>query len=244
MTLTDLKISMRCRERIFLLDRKKFSDQESMCKAIVTSVVALLQEEFTLGKQFHLALTGGQVGGIVSKHLAERINEDPSSFKGLHIWWSDERFVAQENNERNSQAFLDALAAQGFIHIHESAAADFNIDVDSSARSYAADLFDVDMGLTLLSIGADGHIASLFPSLWSQEETTSAIAIHEAPKPPAQRVSFSMNKINASARVWLLASGAEKRMIIERVIAEDPLLPATFARGRDETLLFTDQELE
>lgn len=227
-----------------MLSRENFSSEELMCSEIVNSMVELIREELSSGRQFHLALTGGEAGGLVSIRLATEINEDPAAYKGLHVWWSDERFVSQENPARNSRAFLDSLENEGFLHIHESTAADFNIDVETSARRYATDIFDLDMDLTLLSIGTDGHVASLFPLQWRAEETAAVLAIKGAPKLPPERVSFSMAKINASARIWLLAAGKTKKAIIERVIASDPSLPATYARGRIETRLFTDQLME
>lgn len=235
---------MKCHGRHFLLTKENFLSQELMCVEIVDSMVELIREELSSSGLFHLALTGGEAGGVVSIKLAQKINEDPAAYLGLHVWWSDERFVSQENPERNSRAFLDSLDNEGFLHIHESTAADFNIDVETSARRYAADMFDVDINLTLLSIGSDGHVASLFPPHWRAEENAAVLAIRGAPKLPSERVSFSMSKINSSARVWLLAAGKAKESIIERVIANDSALPATFARGRSETRLFTDQLME
>lgn len=41
------------------------------------------------------------------------------------------------------------------------------------------------MDLTLLSIGTDGHIASLFPSQWQADEKSAVVAVHRAPRNPS-----------------------------------------------------------
>jgi 6-phosphogluconolactonase len=223
-----------------LLTRKTFADRDALRKAVLDSLTILIRESLSNQKIFHLALTGGEMGGEVAKHLAEEINHKPENYRGLHIWWSDERFVPHDSEERNAFPFLEALSPEVEVHIHQSIASDSNIDVETSARRYGADIYGVTMDLTLLSIGTDGHVASLFPHSWNSDETSGVIAIPQAPKNPPQRVSFSMLKINESARVWIIASGLAKAAIVQRLLSGDTSLPATFVKGREETLLFTD----
>ncbi len=61
--------------------------------------------------------------------------------------------------------------------------------------------------LILLGMGPDGHTASLFPG---QPEPTApgdalVLAVHHAPKPPPDRVSFSYKLINAARTVLPVA---------------------------------------
>jgi len=223
-----------------LLSRKFFESREILFEAVINSLISLIRETLDTKGQFHLALTGGGIGGEIAGELARRINQDPEDFRGLHVWWSDERFVPYDSAEGNSFTFLSELSESAEIHIHRPASSDSNIDVDTSARRYAADIYGVAMDLTLLSVGADGHIASLFPGQMDQSEIRDVIAIHDAPKNPPQRVTFSLKKINESSRIWLLASGDEKAPIVERLLSQDRSLPVTHVEARQETLLFTD----
>lgn len=211
-----------------------------LCLAVTDALEVLIRESSVSRRQFHLALTGGEVGGLIARELARRIDESPAKFSGLHVWWSDERFVPHDDYDRNARVFVEALNDETSVHIHESTASDSNIDVETSARRYSADMFAIEMDVTLLSVGTDGHVASLFPGLWHNEEVDAVVAIHNAPKSPPQRVSFSMSKINSSARVWLLASGIAKVPIVKRLVALEAAIPATHAFGREETILFTD----
>lgn len=189
---------------------------------------------------FHLALTGGTLGIAITENLVAAWNERPEKFSGLHLWWGDERYVPELSVERNARPVLMGLSEDSPIHVHQVLPSDANVDVEVSARRYNADLSGVDMDLTLLGLGPDGHVASLFPGQWKGDEERSAIPIIDSPKLPPRRVSFSMSKINSSHSVWFVVSGREKHDAVEKIIRRDPSIPATYVHGKIETLLFAD----
>ena len=190
---------------------------------------------------FHLALTGGSLGILISEILVSQWNEEPEKYAGLHLWWGDERFVPELSGDRNARPVLIGLSKDSPIHVHQSLPSDSHVELDVAARRYSADLFGIDMDLTILGVGPDGHVASLFPVQWEENEERDAIPVHDSPKPPAGRVSFSMSKINYSKAVWFVVSGEEVREALAKIIARDGSIPATYVRGKIETLLFTDQ---
>lgn len=189
---------------------------------------------------FHLALTGGSLGILISELLVTHWNEEPERFVGLHLWWGDERFVPELSEERNARPVLMGMSEDSPIHIHQVSSLDSNIEVEVAAKRYSADLFGIEMDLILLGLGQDGHVASLFPEVWDENEERSAIPVRNSPKPPRQRVSFSMSKINASQSVWFVVSGREKHEAVEKIMARDESIPATHVHGKVETLLFAD----
>ena len=189
---------------------------------------------------FHLALTGGSLGVLISELLVSHWNEEPEGFVGLHLWWGDERFVPELSEERNARPVLMAMSEVSPIHIHQVLSQDSNVEVEVAAKRYSADLLGIDVDLILLGLGEDGHVASLFPEQWDESEERSAIAVLDSPKPPRQRVSFSMSKINASESVWFVVSGGEKHESIEKILARDASIPATHVHGKVETVLFAD----
>jgi 6-phosphogluconolactonase len=66
------------------------------------------------------------------------------------------------------------------------------------------------------------------------------IAITDSPKPPAQRVSFSIPFINTSAQVWIIAAGAEKAAAVTQVLEADLTVPAGHVMGAELTRLIVD----
>jgi len=217
-----------------------FSDVDELSDAVVK--LADLRIQLQLGSKgvFHLSLKGGILGMMVSERLVAKWNQEPSKYKGLHLWWGDERFVSAMSTERNSLPVFQKLVEDSPIHDHEVMPSDSNVDLDVAARRYNADLLGIEMDLTLLGIGPDGHVASLFPGQWEVNEERYAIPVADSPKPPSQRVSFSMAKINSSQSIWLLAGGVEKREAVAKIIARDESIPASYVLGKEETLLFVD----
>ena len=63
----------------------------------------------------------------------------------------------------------------------------------------------------ILGVGPDGHVASLFPGHPAQLTTDAiAVAVHDSPKPPPDRVSLTFECLTRSDRVWFLVAGADK----------------------------------
>src|SRR3546814_8803720 len=101
---------------------------------------------------------------------------------------------------------------------------DSGLALADAAEAYAATLraegggkFDV----LFLGVGPDGHIASLFPG--SEAVTTTGaltVPVSDSPKPPAQRISLTLEALNHADAVWFIASGAAKADAVAAAHAE------------------------
>jgi 6-phosphogluconolactonase len=220
---------------------KIYENRAGLCAAVAQLAVERIREGLTAHGVFHLALTGGSIGTLVTEELVRIWNLCPADFSGLHIWWGDERFLPEMNEARNARPVIQKLQAGGAIHIHEAPSSDMAMDLDTAARVYRAEIADIDMDLSLFSVGEDGHLASLFPGKWSASETRDVIAILDSPKPPAARITFTMAKINTSNSVWLLAVGENKRHAVLKIFARNKAIPTSFVHGTYETRLFLDR---
>ncbi len=221
-------------------DIKICASRDELAKTVANLVNLRIRQGLEATEVFHLALTGGSLGILIAELLVSQWNEEVENFAGLHVWWGDERFVPELSEERNARPLLMGLSEDSPIHIHQVMPSDTNVNVEVAAKRYNADLFGIDMGLTLWGLGPDGHVASLFPGKWEDNEERNAIAVSNSPKPPPQRVTFSMSKINSSHSVWFVVNGGGKHEAVERIIARDPSIPATHVHGKIETLLFAD----
>lgn len=206
----------------------------------------------TAERDVHVSLTGGSMGIGVLAAIARHARLDDVTWSRVHFWFSDERFVARDDTNRNAgqarEALLDELPA---AHVHEPWATEDG-ELDDAALAYAADLrgfapsgsaaptFDV----TFLGVGPDAHIASLFPGRDEiHVDAATVLPIRESPKPPPERVTFTLPVINDSLRVWLVVAGSDKAEAVSQIRAgKDPdRAPASMARGTAETLIFADE---
>lgn len=212
---------------------------------VATEVTQQINDAITLGLltqgEFHLVLTGGTLGVAISEKLVAHWNANPTSFEGLHIWWSDERFVPADSPERNALP-LHGTVKNSKITIHEAPASDQVSGIDAAVEKYRSELDEVDLDLIILGVGPDGHVASLFPGLWNEDEDESVIAVTNSPKPPAVRVSFSMALINSAQEVWIVAAGESKADAVVAIVEEDLSLPCAHVRGASHTRLISDTE--
>ena len=85
------------------------------------------------------------------------------------------------------------------------------------ATRYAKLLPD-QLDVLLLSIGDDGHIASLFPKSVALKEKQLAVVCVTSPKPPLQRITITPVIISRAKSVIVFAVGAKKVLIFERLL--------------------------
>ncbi|MBM7050607.1 6-phosphogluconolactonase [Rothia sp. ZJ1223] len=242
----------------------KHEDKTQLTEQGSAKILAVIEEALKSRDQAHLSLTGGSMGIAIWAVLKGSKRAQAIDWSKVHFWWSDERFVPTGYEDRNEQqakdAFLDSVEIPA-ENLHIMGASDAFENVDEAATAYTAELaryaqdgasapvFD----LTLLGMGPDGHIASLFPD--REEilvEKTEAIAVCNSPKSPPTRVSLTLPLINNSRKIWFLIAGSDKAEAAARLIdaADDAdpdaqilrETPAAGARALEETLILITQD--
>ena len=221
------------------LDLTLYEDSRELVNATARQMLEFVAQQLIDNGVCHIALTGGTLGEAFSHRLVELLNSRPNDFAGLHIWFSDERFTTSDSPLRNSRPVQDGLQ-NSLVFVHEVASTDDAITVIEAAASYNAELCEVIMDICLLGLGPDGHVASLFPSRFDPQEQARAIAILDSPKPPVERVTFSMNYINASEQVWIIASGEAKAHAVTQLLEGSAEIPAGHISAHKITRLIID----
>ena len=97
----------------------------------------------------------------------------------------------------------------------------------------------------ILGVGPDGHVASLFPGHPAQLTSDAiAVAVHDSPKPPPDRVSLTLECLNRSDRVWFLVAGADKAQAVRHGVdgAGPELSSAAQVKGLRETVWLIDSD--
>lgn len=154
-------------------------------------------------------------GGNTPLHTYRYLSRGESDWNHWHVFFGDERCVAASDPVRNSQmiskSFLrDVAIPDAQVHLlHADAGFDVAIS-DYEKKIRGARPFD----LVLLGMGEDGHTASLFPGQ-EYDELDEVVAVHNAPKEPAERVSLNYPTLNDSRKVMILIEGESKQSAVK-----------------------------
>lgn len=223
------------------LDLTLYADAAELLQEVTSQLIEVIETGLRINGVFHLALTGGTLGSDLTRALVANWNAHPEMYQGLHIWWSDERFVERSSAEQNSSPALDSVINKN-VTIHMLCASDEVENIDIAVEDYLAQLCENFMDLTILGLGPDGHVASLFPGSAHIDRLEKVIAITDSPKPPAVRATFTLSMINASTLVWIIAAGASKADAVTKIIEGDLSIPASYVRAADHTRLIVDTD--
>lgn len=183
--------------------------------------------------EFRLVLAGGNTPRQVYRLLAQA-SADWSNWK---IYYGDERCLAADHADRNSHMANTVWLSHIDIPTQNIHPIPAELGAETAAARYATIIetarpFD----LVLLGTGEDGHTASLFPGQPHPHNET-VHAIHNAPKPPADRVSLSRTSLSDSQDVLVLITGAGKRMAVARWQAGEALPIATITAHHPLTVM-------
>jgi len=222
------------------LDLTLYADAAELTTEVIAQLLQSIEEGLTESGRFDLALTGGTLGLAISKSLVEVLNQNSDDFAGLHIWWSDERYVASVSEERNAIPFHNKLNNKNVI-VHEVISSDLGSAKEALA-DYDSQLENVNLDLAILGLGPDGHVASIFPGRSDLDNLNRVFLIEDSPKPPSVRISFTMAMINSAEKVWIVATGEGKADAVTKIIEADLSIPASYVRGSHHTRLIVDTE--
>ena len=222
------------------LDLTLYADSEELIEEVASQILVTVENGLLARGEFHLCLTGGSLGIAISQSLCGAWNSAPELYRGLHIWWSDERFVDDDSQERNAYP-LHGNVSNPHIVLHEALAPNTPATLEGAVADYEKALAGVVIDLNILGLGPDGHVASLFPGLADLDDTKKIFAIADSPKPPAERISFTMNFINQSREVWIVAAGESKANAVAKIIEGDLSIPASYVSAQERMRLIVDQ---
>lgn len=227
----------------------------ALATTVAGELLRTLAEVQAGGRVPQVVLTGGTIAEAVHREVARLSSgaRGEVDWTRVALWWGDERFVPRASPDRNAgqarAAFIDSLGVPA-DHVHEVASTEQASDVDEAAASYAEELavhapdgFDV----VMLGLGPDAHVASLFPGHPQVHVAdVDAVGVTGSPKPPPERVSLTYRALNRTRATWFLVSGEGKADAVARALAPDtpPVedVPASGARGREQTVWFLDRD--
>ncbi len=216
------------------LQWRPFDSADAVAAAAGTRILQQAADAIAARGAFHIVLAGGSTPGRCYRRLA-RADSDWSNW---HVWFGDERCLPPDHPQRNSRMAAQQLLERVPIphaQIHPIPAERGPEAAASAYRTLIEPVLPFDT--VVLGMGEDGHTASLFPG---QKHPPDAlvVAVHDAPKPPPDRVSLNLPALNRCRRLLFLITGAGKHPAVTAWLAGEPL-PAARIRpdGGGEVLL-------
>ncbi len=229
------------------------ANPEALAQAVAARFITTLNELLAQRDSVHVVLTGGSVGIGVLQAVAQHDDRDSIDWSRVHAWWGDERWVPRDHADRNAVQAHDALLNHVAIpsaQVHAFPASDDGVALADAAAQYHHELLNAGGGrmptfaVTLLGVGPDGHIASLFPEREGPRVTDSTVlAVEDSPKPPPQRLTLSLPLLNSSEHVWLVLAGADKASALGLALAGASTadVPVAGVQGVERTIFFVDE---
>ncbi len=184
---------------------------DSACQAIADEAHKAIQAR----GRFSLVLAGGGTPLETYRRLATSDQE----WGRWTLYYGDERCLPPDDEQRNS-FMVEQTGLTAHVGAHYPIPAELGAEAAATAyrqRLETAMPFDV----VLLGVGEDGHTASLFPAQHWPDELV--FAVHDAPKPPSDRVTLGVGALQHCGRMLLLAAGAGKRDALHRWRAGEDL---------------------
>jgi 6-phosphogluconolactonase len=188
-----------------------FDSQDAINQAAVARILAAAKTAISEKGSFLIVLAGGST----PKSVYELLSQQQADWQNWHIYHNDDRCLPVDHAERNSlmarEAWLNHVAIPD-EQIHDIPAELGNV---AGAAAYAKTLAGVpSFDLVLLGLGEDGHTASLFPGQ-TVDNSADAVPVFNAPKPPADRITISQQRLSNTQEVMFLVTGAGKQQAVD-----------------------------
>jgi 6-phosphogluconolactonase len=224
------------------------ADAEAASQRAAIEIARRLQSARRARGAAHLALSGGSTPA----RTYELLGPELASWRGIALWFADERCVGPQDEQSNyrlaQQTLIAGATGMDAERVHRM---EGERGPEDGARRYAAELREhapVEaelpvLDLIVLGIGPDGHIASLFPGAPTLDAGPQelCLGVHDSPKPPPERITLTLAVLHAARRCLLLATGAGKADAVNAMLGEPSRhVPASLLRRERLTVIVDD----
>jgi 6-phosphogluconolactonase len=192
---------------------------------------------------FRISLSGGNTPAPIYRQWAAGAGDLP--WDRVQVTFGDERCVPPDHDLSNylmaRRTLLDIVPIPpgNIFRIKgelppADAAAECEAQLAQVASRFNEPRYRHD--LLLLGMGPDGHTASLFPGTEALKEQTHSVIPNFVPKLNMWRVTFTYPLINAARHVCFMLKGADKKPIVDEILAGKGDYPSAGVKPDDGKL--------
>lgn len=230
------------------MHKQVFPDLATLHQAAADLLIVAAQASLGARGRWVVALGGGTTPRPVYALLAAEPRRSQIDWSKVVVFWGDERCVPPDDPQSNYRMAYEALLK----HVPIPEAQIYRIhgedDPLHAASEYAATIRTVldtpdampAFDTIILGIGADGHIASLFPGTLLLAEREALVTAGWVPQQNQHRVSLTLPLINATHGAMFIVAGDSKAPTVRRIAQGDQSLPATLVKPATPPLWMLD----
>ena len=191
-----------------------FDDEMSLSKVLAQEILNIAKKSIFEKDCFSIVLTGGQ--SVLS--LYKILSKADSNWNKWHIYIGDERCLPVNHKDRNNHVINETWLNNSPIPKRNIHFIQAEMSQDKAQLEYESALQEVDkFDVVLLSMGEDGHVASLFPN-HRHPKNRDVVVENDSPKSPKKRISLSYERLNKSYNVFKVIIGEVKREAVALLI--------------------------
>ncbi|MBA3756794.1 MAG: 6-phosphogluconolactonase [Nitrosomonas sp.] len=201
------------------MQRHVYPDIESLSQGFADYAADVLQNTLARKPKATLVLPGGNT----PRYYLPALAKCALPWDRITVTLSDERWVDVTNEQSNEhlvkQHLMSHLPANTpFVGLKTQHDNPFSAIDEIHQR---LDSLPLSLSLTVLGLGGDGHIASLFPGMNPDLLATHHCVAVGPPIAPSLRVSLSLAMLAESENIALVVTGKTKHRLLDR-LSKDP----------------------
>lgn len=226
-----------------------FSDANELASNAANRIIKILREALDQNERAAFVLTGGETPRMTYEAIS-RDHRDAIDWNRVDFFWGDDRFVPHDDDESNFRMARETLLS----HLDAPDCGVYAVPTHLDSPEEAARAYDVNIRayfrsneprfhLVLFGLGADAHVASLFPGIGELDETERWAVDTRSPEdqPPHERVTMTFPVLNSTDAALFLVAGEQKAEAVEAAFEGDGHLPVHRVNPDGELIWYLDE---
>jgi len=200
-----------------------------------------IREALAHQSSYSLAISGGRTPWEMLKILSKA----DLPWQRVNLFQVDERVAPDGHADRNLTQLFQAIASTPMVtQLRIFPMPVLAEDLEEGCREYTEVLDEVTEGKGLdlihLGLGSDGHTASLVPGDGVMDVQDRLVACTQNTYQGRIRMTLTYPLLNSAKQLLWIVTGSEKQEMVQRLLQQDPSIPAGSIR-QENALLMVDQ---
>jgi 6-phosphogluconolactonase len=218
-----------------------FSTADQVAAGAAAYLENEIREALHHQKSYSLAISGGRTPWEMLKILSKA----DLPWQRVNLFQVDERVAPDGHADRNLTQLFQAIAGTPMVtQLRIFPMPVLAEDLEEGSRKYTQVLDEVTEGKGLdlihLGLGSDGHTASLVPGDGVMDVQDRLVACTQNLYQGRIRMTLTYPLLNSAKKLLWIVTGSEKQEMVQRLLNQDPSIPAGSIR-QENALLMVDQ---